>query len=46
MNIENLKVKVDVYTEEQQGIIYFKDKDGNYYNTDDVMKEKENPRKM
>ena len=42
--LDNIKVKVDVYTEEEQGVIYFKDKDGNYYNTDDVMGEVSNPR--
>ena len=44
--LDNIKVKVDVYTEEEQGVIYFKDKDGNYYNTDDVMGEVSNPRKL
>ena len=42
--LEDIKVKVDVYTEENKGVIYFKDKDGNYYNTDDVMMDKDNPR--
>ena len=39
----NDEIKVDVYTEEINGVIYFKDKDGKYYNTDDVMMGKKNP---
>ena len=39
----NDEIKVDVYTEEINGVIYFKDKDGKYYNTDDVMMVKKNP---
>lgn len=46
LELDNIKVKVDVYTEEEQGVIYFKDKNENYYNTDDVMGELINPRIM
>jgi len=42
----NKDIKVDVYTEEHQGVIYFKDINNQYYNTDDVMMEKKNPEKI
>ena len=46
ININNTEIKVDVYTEERDGVIYFKDKDGIYYNTDEVMMGKKDPEKM
>ena len=44
-NVSN-EIKVDVYTEERNGVIYFKDKEGKYYNTDEVMMGKKDPEKI
>jgi hypothetical protein len=45
-NNNNNDINVDVYTEEHKGIIYFKDNNNQYYNTDDVMMGKKNPKKI
>ncbi len=46
VNNNNNEIKIDVYTEERNGVIYFKDKNEVYYNTDDVMMGKKNPDKL
>lgn len=43
-NIENNKQKIEVYTEDVNGIIYYFDKFSNVYNTEDILEGKQNPR--
>lgn len=42
----NTNRTVNVYTAEINGIIYYKDKRGNFYDTDDVFKNIVNPRRI
>tara|TARA_B100001057_G_scaffold493669_1_gene588631 strand:- start:4 stop:519 length:516 start_codon:yes stop_codon:yes gene_type:complete len=43
-NVNESNKKIEVFAQEVMGIVYYLDKHGNVYNTEDVMKEVENPK--
>lgn len=43
-NVNDNNKKIEVFAQEIMGIVYYIDKYGNVYNTEDVMKESENPK--